>query len=238
MANAVQKWHAIKNLPQAQLSKPQVKLLLRGDGQLQKKIINVSSDTQACDLFRSAAKRYGITFDDWRRGQSTPPQTQTPSYNQDQSTDGGWQQVRKRASTRSPSRKNKQGGDTVNAAEQEELVLQLLDEDWGVPVLSDLKLGCSGVLLAKSQQHAETLQHSLRGAQSAIAIVTLAPLVLAKRTTQTTFRARVTRSKTTQERLLTGYVNQFGPQGAAHLFVVPQLAPAPNVQRTLALYAE
>eukprot|EP00971_Amphidinium_carterae_P083967 1661736-Amphidinium_carterae.1 len=61
---------------------------------------------------------------------------------------------------------------------------------------------------------------------------------MAKRTTQTTFRARVTRSKTTQERLLTGYVNQFGPQDAAHLFVVPQLAPAPNVQRTLALYAE
>eukprot|EP00971_Amphidinium_carterae_P326081 6456691-Amphidinium_carterae.1 len=260
--SSIARWHGVKHLPTApQLSKGQIKLLLKGDLQLQKRVIQARTDEQAADLFKSAATRYGITFKDsahpappqeaWNkswyesrpnsdgRGRSMPASTTAHDHSNTGANNNDWQEVRRRrANTRSPSRKQQTDIRKDGRPETSDLELQLLQEDWNVSVLHTLKLGCSGVLLTTTQDEAQLLQHNLRGAQAAIALITLSPLANAKRSTQVTFRATATRGKAVTERILSGYLNQYGQSDVQHLFTVPQLEAAPPTQRTTVLYAE
>ena len=94
---------------------------------------------------------------------------------------------------------------------------ELLPEEWNVPVLSCFQLATPGVLLEVEQETAVKHAVQLKGSQSSVGLVTVRPLEEAVQTKRVTFKLKETGSVPENIKIVTGFVNSFGPTPIQHL---------------------
>ena len=196
------------------LFKNQVKLLLRGEPSLSRRVLKIAhAPSNIRDLMFAAAQRYRMQVSDMqslKSSQSKPKQKDDAKPSA--ASESAWQQV--------GTRRKKTNGQTGEQSagkqsEQATVAFELFPEDWTHETMTELKLAKDGIHMPGSQTEAEELAKKLRMARHSVALLSIEPLQQTTRTEQLVFRVRqvsVQAGKSmSRERIMKGYLNNFGP---------------------------
>eukprot|EP00971_Amphidinium_carterae_P280232 5563334-Amphidinium_carterae.1 len=217
------------------LSDQQVKLLLRGDEKLQRRIVTAKNDDMAQQIFVSAAIRYGLVEKgtgqrrapsqdvNAQQRQRDPPTQRPQSSPPDQRTEN-WTHVSRRKAWSNQ-------GTTEEPSE-----LHLYASDWSHPVLSYPSVGCCGVYLSQNSEDAWRAERYILGSVQPVAVIAIQPLSQAKVSTPITFRVtQVSPNKQPRERIMNGFLNQYATDLVHHGYRVLDLQTKRTPVRTVVL---
>ena len=187
-----------------ELSSGQLRLLLRGEPPLQKRLIGKNEKKDVRDILLAAARRYQMQtqMNEKSMGQVVKEQPKDT---------GKWTEVSRRKA-RSPT----------PAIREEKNDMALLACDWDVPVREEVRLGQPAVYLAQTLDHGRTLEKQLTNATVATAIVSMERLRKARSSEKQTLRVKELRDGRERERLVEGYVCHMSEQQVQHRFQIRQ----------------
>ena len=182
------------------LSSAQLRLLLRGEPPLQRRILNKQDRKEAKEILVAAARRYQMGLQDQQPAgpKAAPEQTK-------------WTEV---------VRKQKKMVKEPEAPKPVEL--RLVAEDWSVAVRTEAKLGQAGVYLAQSLQHGKKLEVQFAQTKLPVAIVSLERLRKARSCLKQTLRVKELREGRERDRIVEGYICQMGEEPVQHKYMVRQ----------------
>ena len=188
------------------LSSGQLRLLLRGEPPLQRRLLGKQDKREAKDILVAAAKRYQMHLQDQPMVKEPPKAVHS---------DNKWTDVVKK--TRKPKAVQKMTQDHPRPVE-----LRLLADDWDVPVRTEAKLGQAGVYLAQSLDHGKKLERQFAQARLPTAIISLERLRKARSCVKQTLRVKELREGRERDRIVEGYICQMAETAVVHKYLVRQ----------------
>eukprot|EP00971_Amphidinium_carterae_P352885 6492762-Amphidinium_carterae.1 len=228
-----------------------IKLLLRGDPQFYQKVADLTDYNQLWQIMRSTAQRYNIQIQtpfhamvdqNVNRGSSTQRHDygnndDNNNYNRNHNghnNDDDNNRPVNRWQTASRKKRNQNRSDDDGTPPR----LQLLQDDWTAPILSTVAFGKTGVVLAPTQDDAESWGRRMCDAPQPVVILSLQPVLSAFRSDPATFRAlQPVPVGGSIERIFNGYINHFGPQDEQsmiqHLFTIVETRVSTSATTTV-----
>ena len=188
------------------LSSGQLRLLLRGEPPLQRRLLGKQDKKEAKDILVAAAKRYQMHLQDQPMIKEPPRAVHN---------DSKWTEVVKK--TRKPKQVQKTTQDHPRPVE-----LRLLEDDWDVSVRTEPKLGQAGVYLAQSLDHGKKLERQFTQARLPTAIISLERLRKARSCVKQTLRVKELRDGRERDRIVEGYICQMAETAVVHKYLVRQ----------------
>ena len=192
--------------------KSQIKLLLKGDPALGRRVMKISgAKSNVADLMVAAARRYRMQIKD-------EPGTKTVSSHAGkppaavQRSESTWQPAEQRR-----PKKTHVAGEAVKSVKEQDSSgpLELFSEDWSHEPMTSLQLAQDGVYLTQNKEEAQVLARKLQHAKHAVALISISELPQTTHSEQVVFRARQQMTQAgkviQRERILRGYLSNFGP---------------------------
>ena len=205
---------ATKQAAQGNLTQAQMRLLLRGERTLAQRVLKAPNQAARLELLRSAANRYDMA---WRAKQMMsamdPPKHRKEAKAEEIAAKEEYQVVQ---------RKKKQSPGTETTPSAPAFTLELCTADWDAPVRQSLVYGEEGVMIITPQHDLKQIARRLQDYPHRFALLTLAPIE-GRHSEATTFRAKRTQGMLVAEKLLNGYLTQFGPKEVHHTFAMRTL---------------
>ena len=221
------------------LRQQQVRLLVRGEEGLAGRLYKNQFDPiKVKQLLLEAAMKYDIQVRHAEAlagpGIALPSAAKPPKEQVKQQTEEKekWTTVIRKPAKKSPS-ENK----TAKTGEQGPK-FELVAEEWSQPILPHFQLATHGVLLETDHTQAEKHAAQLKGTQFNVALLTVRPLDASLHKYQTTFKLKELGSNgLKRERMVTGFVNNFGPVQVKHHDQVDVVTRALDTAKTQVIMA-
>ena len=204
---------------QGRLKGNQIKLLLRGEQGLIGRVQKARFDPpkQAAILLNTAG-RYGMHVGDAVTEKKTQKGPDT--------AEGAWTQVQRKSAkpvqVLSPESRGGNGSsrkvhkpEPTNTATEKKYVLKA--SQWSQSIMESFALDQPGVILAPTQDKAEKWALQIRGTKHAVAIISIQALQAATHVEKATIEIlEITSEGAERPKVVTAYINSFGPQIIRH----------------------
>ena len=225
---------ACQDVMRQTLNRNQIKLLLKGDAALERRVVKLQGLPSGIkDVMTAAAKRYRMCVKNEDQldkkpvvSQQVGPGIKAASAKQPEQT-AEWSTVVRRG--------KKQKEESTQKTARSTSDYELFAEDWSQPLMKFLKLATPGVILAGQQEEAQRMAKMLKGTKHPVAIISIEPLPHSVQSEHIVFRAQQVVQRGQQqvrhEKILQGYLANFGPQLARPLLKVATVS-CPQKQLT------